>query len=76
MNRCKSCQAEIVFAKVTGKSGRVRTMPFDAEPLPDGEWQVTGERAIYVGKEPSLFASDRHRTHFATCPNADQHRKR
>jgi hypothetical protein len=61
-------------------------MPVDAEPRPDGNIKLEYERegifAIYVGKpdQDTLFESktgaERYVSHFATCPNADQFRKK
>lgn len=81
MNKCKSCGAEIIWIKM--KSGRA--MPCDPDPVhfsidkehhrgnvvlvtPDG---MTGR----FTEDPS---SDKigYISHFATCPNANQHRKR
>lgn len=80
MSRCRSCQAEIRWAKTAaGKS-----MPLDAEPHLEGTVYlgfvggdeiaitVTGaERAAVQIEGRDLF-----RSHFATCPNADEHRMR
>lgn len=79
MASCRSCGAEIVWAKVQRRwNGPESNMPLDAEPVADGEWLLDPEKgtASYVGKEPSLIAEGRHRAHWATCPNADRHRKK
>jgi hypothetical protein len=67
MPRCRSCKAEIVWAKTsTG-----RAMPFDAEPKVGGEWEIDEEgQAHYDPEGESRFTS-----HFATCPNAAEHRR-
>lgn len=70
---CDSCKAKIIWAKtVTGSR-----IPIDPEPVAGGKfWLVKGTSdvpfAINAGDhaEPARFD-----THFATCPNADAHRK-
>jgi hypothetical protein len=71
-NRCKSCRAQIRFEKTEYGS----TMPFDAEPvLVGGAYELEGGTARFVPKDKRegkpLFTP-----HFATCPKADQHRRR
>ena len=64
VSTCRSCGAAIVWAKTTtGKS-----MPLDAEPVPDGNI-VLHEGVAYV-----TGTGDR-KSHFATCPNAARHRR-
>lgn len=74
--RCRSCGAPIFWA--TTRMGK--TMPVDAQPTRDGnvaitrlsgEWLATVVRA----KQRELFRRERYTSHFATCPNAKQHRK-
>lgn len=72
---CRSCGAAITWT-VTSRGKR---MPVDAEPHPDGNIRIrhplTGgppqADVVPKGSEASL-----HRSHFATCPNAGQHRRR
>lgn len=77
MSACRSCGAPIIWARTP--SGR--TIPIDRQPTDDGNVRVTYDghkaHAQVVGK-PDLFTADepRHTSHFATCPNADQHRKK
>lgn len=75
MSSCRSCNAPIIWA-ITENGKR---MPLDAEPfaLPAGLF------ALDTSSDPPLtvsVAAERreplYRSHFATCPNADQHRKR
>lgn len=67
---CSSCGAPIVWALTPAG----KRMPFDAEPL-----EVRG---LYLIDTRSRNASTLetpypiHRTHFATCPHAQRHRKR
>ena len=80
MSKCRSCGAEIIWIKMaTGKS-----MPCDANPIKYKECApgtngcqtlVTVDGRVASG----LFDPDSNRfgyiTHFATCPNASQHRR-
>lgn len=81
MTKCKSCGAEIIWIKMA--SGK--NMPVDAKPI---SYQIavpgaTGARTLVTpnGRVVSCFfdpGSDLkgYTSHFATCPNANQHRKR
>lgn len=61
--KCRSCEAEIVWARTAGGS----PIPLDAKP----------ERRFVVMQEDPLVVQSQvtYVSHFATCPNADQHRK-
>ena len=57
-----------------------KRMPLDPDPVDGGNIVLTREAesngtplAAYVPADPGVM---RHVSHFATCPNADQHRKR
>lgn len=74
---CRSCSAPIIWTQT--EAGK--RMPLDARTTPEGNWTISRRRdiprAIYVGDAaPELAADDRHHAHWATCPNADQHRRR
>lgn len=81
MSKCRSCGAEIMWIKtVNGKN-----MPVDAEPVyfhqdPSGaEIFVTKGGAVVRGitaKPGENDVSTGYNSHFATCPFADQHRRR
>lgn len=73
MSTCKSCGAEVIW-KVT--EGGKKT-PIDAEPCEDGNLFFFGSGAHPVSMiKPGLkFDGPRYKSHFATCPNAKQHRK-
>jgi hypothetical protein len=69
VSACKSCGAEIIWAKTT--AGKV--MPLDEKPITlfvlDGEGSLNRANA-------EIKSSVVGRTsHFATCPQADQHRR-
>lgn len=71
---CKSCGAAIVFARTKD----LRLMPIDAEPAPDGTIVVVEtERGLEAFFPPAwaMPGEPRHKSHFATCPSAGQHRK-
>lgn len=81
MANCKSCGAAIRWKKtMTGKM-----MPVDYEaisfyPDPEGkELFVTDGGSVVHGvraPEEAQMAHTGYISHFATCPNADQHRRR
>ncbi len=64
--KCRSCGAYIVWLKT--KAGK--TMPVDADSVDDADAPVG------AGEKPLFDANAGHVSHFATCPNADKHRKR
>lgn len=81
MSRCRSCGAPILWAR----SWSGRSMPVDAEPCDEGnlviETESGGARVALVLTGDALAVTRRgpaplHRSHFATCPNASQHRSR
>ena len=69
MAQCRSCGASIVWA-VTEKGKRI---PMDAEPLAfrPGEFLLTASDP----PEATTMNLKVYRSHFATCPNANEHRK-
>lgn len=83
MSQCKSCGAEIVW--VTTEKGR--DMPIDAQPSPDGRFrkervehneQFNRDLKIVHFVRDSELEDNTARlytSHFATCPDADEHRK-
>jgi hypothetical protein len=84
---CRSCGAEIEWA-ITPNGKRI---PLDKLPVEDGnilvsmrtdlpplaiaqtqkEIEVLRSQAVHTGQPHTLFKS-----HFATCPNANKHRKK
>lgn len=82
MATCKSCDAPIVWAQTEPKNDKPgRAMPLDAND--DGSLAVPGNGNIIVtaqgprGPVVRYVPAGRglHVSHFATCPNAKQHRK-
>jgi hypothetical protein len=75
---CRSCGATIEWAVTANR----KSIPLDPDPHPDGNlvlvWTSPGRQpmALVVNPhEPMLDEPPRYRSHFVTCPNADQHRK-
>ena len=77
MSNCNSCGAPIRWAETTNG----RRMPVNAEPDPDGNVVLlypSPGAALAMIVDPGQTTLDdapRYLSHFATCPNADQHRK-
>jgi hypothetical protein len=87
VERCRSCNAEVVWARTANE----RMMPVDVETAPNGNidlkfdpialvWRATYLNAeqieamkgdLFRGKEINL-----HLSHFATCPHAKRWRKK
>ena len=80
-SKCRSCGAEIIWIKTfSGKK-----MPVDAAivnffPDPEGKELFVMENGAVVHGIKALPGEVHyypgHISHFATCPNADQHRRR
>jgi hypothetical protein len=60
------------------KTATGRKMPLDAKPDPKGNLVVIDGVAHHVHENGAAFpdTAERYRSHFATCPNAAQHRRR
>ena len=80
MAKCKSCKAAIEWA-ITEANGK--RIPVDKMPVRDGNLVKTGAtigglkevHALMLGEEVPR-GTPRYTAHFATCPNAKQHRQR
>lgn len=75
MSQCKSCGAAIIWVKTqSGKS-----MPVDAAETADGNVWVavceSGPTAFFPPAGTGIPDATRHKSHFATCEFAAQHRK-
>lgn len=78
MATCRSCGAEILWAKTTAG----KNIPLDVESRPDGNVVLSrgvgGFLARVLGSGPeadSLAGEPHYVSHFATCKDADQHRR-
>lgn len=78
---CRSCGARLLWA-ITEKG---RSIPLDRNPVPDGNIEIEEfeegppmSRVVSRQRElsPGLFPATRYKSHFATCPEASQHRRR
>lgn len=72
--RCSSCGAHILWAITE----RGKMIPIDAAPRPDGNMILGEDGRAYVLIPDGLFAAadERYMVHWATCPNAEKHRKK
>jgi hypothetical protein len=81
VSSCRSCDAEILWARTE----RGKKMPLDAAPVCDA---IAETRGLFVLREtdhrdgPLAIAAwglegtePHYRSHFASCPNASQHRR-
>ena len=81
-SKCKSCGAEILWIKM----GSGKMMPVDAKPISYSEVFLPGTKdTLTLVTEKGTLVSTvfdpggdniGYTSHFATCPNANQHRKR
>lgn len=76
---CRSCGQEILWAVTAAKGRRI---PLDPEPVPDGNVilvQVTTgvtEAVVLRAEDRPAAGKARYVSHFSTCPQAAQHRRR
>lgn len=73
MSRCRSCRAEVVWAKTPAN----KDAPFHLDPM--GRWtlvRATDGHLKAFGATMVTPAAERYTSHFATCPQADAWRKR
>lgn len=79
MSQCNSCGAEITWVYTTNG----KRMPIDNEAVENGNLVLTGETrrgspvVAYLKRGDPQLPLDVARlvSHFATCPNAEQHRR-
>ena len=79
-DRCRSCKAPIRWA-VT-EAGR--PIPLDLEPVDAGNVRLDDARVpggapiavIVFSEDREAFAGELYLSHFATCPYAQEHRRR
>lgn len=80
MSACRSCGADVLWCVTpAGQRMPVDPVPVDGGNVILGQGQGGSPLATVVGKkvQPGLFGDDspRYTSHFATCPNADSHRR-
>lgn len=67
---CRSCKAPVNWYKTTAG----KNMPIDPDPHPDGNVRIdvvsNVAQVVPKGSHHVLY-----RSHFATCPDAGQHRR-
>ena len=72
MSVCRSCGAEIIWA--TTPAGK--PMPLDPERVPGGNIDVEVVNGDWTARVvPSDVHTERHVTHFVSCPQAAAHRQ-
>ena len=72
MTRCKSCGAQIAWAK--SRAGK--NIPLDVEPRADGNLVLVNGVAMAPEAAPlEVQGGPRYASHFATCPHAPAHRR-
>lgn len=67
MKHCKSCGAEIIWATTVAE----KRIPLDAVPLMKFVQEPGSSKRNLVVRLTAVYES-----HFATCPNAAEHRKK
>jgi hypothetical protein len=80
MSDCRSCGAEIIW--ITTHPGG-RSMPLDPKPHPEGNVLVDmdARRGVVLSVKSRQVVLEEtpdeplYRSHFATCPNAESHRR-
>ncbi len=71
-NRCKSCGAKIVWCKtINGKM-----IPVNLDSLTESDKALLLDRWRKGDDTPLDFNVHAHITHFATCPQAAEHRRK
>jgi hypothetical protein len=70
MATCSSCGKPIIWAKT--ESGKA--MPLDPDPSASGNLILIGGVVKHVGRQ--FTGCSKYTSHFATCAQADQHRKK
>lgn len=76
LSKCRSCGAEMMWARAENSGKRI---PLDAEPTPTGNVILCGYGEDVVCrylKKDEPHDGNRYTSHFASCPQAQQWRKR
>lgn len=77
MAACRSCGESIIWRTTPGG----KPMPLDPEPVDHGNVIVLDDRRCRVvggaaAEDHKREGGELYVSHFATCPNANEHRKR
>jgi hypothetical protein len=84
---CRSCHAAVIWVATEATETKPsRRMPVDADPTRPGKALVVENgNLVFTGQQDGTSGSwivryvpsgrGKHLSHFATCPNATQHRK-
>lgn len=72
--KCKSCSAPIRWGTVRGSG---KHMPLDYDENEGGNVFLLENGTCEIGRQqdPTPRGATRHFSHFATCPNANEHRR-
>lgn len=77
--KCRSCDADIVWVRYVNAAGvAMHTMPLDAAPAPKGNlvFMHNGRLRARTVNDADPAGEPRFLSHFATCPNAEAHRRK
>ena len=76
VKHCRSCGAPIIWALTKHD----RRIPLDPIPVPDGNINISvdenGQTRSEIVNAPLFSSAPLYVSHFVTCPNAAQHRRR
>lgn len=72
MSACRSCEAPIVWAEWE-KSGK--RVPLDEAPSAEGNVVMINGKCRIATDEDKRLKRPLYKSRFATCPDADQHRR-
>lgn len=72
-DRCRTCKQRVRWARTE----RGNAIPLDPEPAANGSIRLDDGVAFVVPEaDRAAFAGELYLSHFATCPDAAQHRRR
>jgi len=71
MAKCRTCEAPVIWAET--RSGK--PMPLDEKPSGNGNMAYVNGKAWVATDEDRRLRRPLHTSHFATCPDAGQHRR-
>ena len=72
LKRCRSCDAPIIWAR----TAKGKSIPLDASPTSEGNIVLAVFNVAHVLRSgESAAGRPTYTSHFATCPNAAEHRR-